>query len=167
MPATLDASTSTTAIRHAVRGLDAATGAEIRPTRRAPGYRHPAYADVGDERAPCRVCLGHIEPGEERLLVTHDPFAAHGTYPLPGPIYVHANACAPFDGAGLPPVLRAGARTLQAFGPHRQLVAEARVEDADSVALVSASLLADPGVEYLHVRSTTAGCWLARVERTG
>ena len=166
MPATLDASTSTTAIRHAVRGLDAATGAEIRTTRRAPGYGHPAYADVGDERAPCRVCLGHIEPGEERLLVTHDPFAAHGTYPLPGPIYVHANACAPFDGAGLPPVLRAGARTLQAFGPHHQLVAEARVEDADSVALVSASL-SDPGVEYLHVRSTTAGCWLARVERTG
>ena len=77
-------------------------------TRRAPGYGHPAYEDVGDERAPCRVCLGHIEPGEARLLVTHDPFAAHGTYPLPGPIFVHARACAPFDGPGLPPVLRAG-----------------------------------------------------------
>jgi hypothetical protein len=164
VPATLDASTIT---RHAVRGLDAATAAEIRATRRAPGYGHPAHEEVGDDHAPCRVCLGPIEPGEPRLLVTHDPFAAHGTYPLPGPIFVHARVCAPFDGPGLPPVLREGARTLQAFGVHRQLVAEARVEDADSVALVSASLLADPGVEYLHVRSTGAGCWLARVERTG
>ena len=55
--------------------------------------------------------------------------------------------------------------TFNAYGADRTLVARERTESAAQVDGAIDRLLADDGVDYVHVRSTSAGCFLCR--RTG
>ena len=102
---------------------------------------------------------------EELILFTHDAFDGQGVPPSPGPIYIHAAACDPFHGDGLlPDEYRGQPITLEAFGAERLRVAEKRVSGTEGDAVLQ-GLFQDRVVDYVHVRSTTAGCYLFRVER--
>jgi hypothetical protein len=153
--------------RYRVIAMDEDVAAGVRTTRIAPDYPHPAHAEVAADPAPCRVCLDRFTPGaERRLLFTYDPFRDTVDFPLPGPIFIHEDECRRYDAAsGFPPALRTGRLTFNAYGPDRELVARERTEDAGEVDGAVERLLADEGVEYVHVRSTTAGCFLCRLER--
>ena len=138
----------------------------VRRTGKDPHYGHPASTAVAGEGAPCRHCLKLIAAGEERAtLFTLDAFEGVEQLPLPGPVYIHADACEryPEDG-GFPAALRASPRTLNAYARGRRLVATEYAEDGDLDAGVE-KLLARPDVDYIHVRSTTAGCYTFRIER--
>jgi hypothetical protein len=150
-----------------VIAMDQDVAAGVRTDRVAPDYGHPAHAEVAADPAPCRVCLDRFEPGaERRLLFTYDPFRDTVDLPLPGPIFIHEGECRPYDAdAGFPPALREGRLTFNAYGPDRALVARERTEGAREVDAAVQRLLADDGVEYVHVRSTSAGCFLCRLER--
>jgi hypothetical protein len=154
---------------HAYRviAMDEDVAADVRTSRVAPDYPHPAHAEIAADPAPCRVCLHRFEPGaERRLLFTYDPFRDTVDLPLPGPIFIHEDGCARYDaGAGFPPALRESRLTFNAYGADRALVARERTEGAAEVDAAIERLLADDGVDYLHVRSTTAGCFLCRLER--
>ena len=137
----------------------------VRATMRAPVYEHPAHAEVGSDSAPCRHCLRLITPGERRILFTYDRFAQVESLPLPGPIFVHADSCPRYpDGAGFPEELRASPRTLEAYARGRQLLAKEYVTDGKMEEAI-AQLFAHPAADYIHVNSTTAGCFTFRVER--
>ncbi len=85
--------------------------------------------------------------------------------PLPGPIFVHAEACEryPEDG-GFPEDLRSHALTLNGYGRGRRLRAQEYVGSERLDATVG-RLLEDPDVAYIHVRDTNAGCYDLRLER--
>ena len=69
---------------YSVAVLDDEVAAGVRASLTAPDYGHPAHAEVADDNAPCRVCLGRSSRGGRRLLFTlHDPFRGD-TFPLPG-----------------------------------------------------------------------------------
>jgi hypothetical protein len=106
-----------------------------------------------------------ISPGERWTLFTHDAFEGIEKLPLPGPVYVHAESCEryPEDG-GFPAELRNSPRTLNAYARGGQLLAQKYVEDG-SVDAALKKLFARSEVDYIHVRSTTAGCYTLRVER--
>ena len=82
----------------------------------------------------------------------------------PGPVFIHADHCEAWDGAGFPDGLRSlplafegrasGSRvtTLTTNGAHAP---ETQVE----------ALLARDDAEWLHLRHAEAGCFIARVER--
>jgi hypothetical protein len=150
-----------------VIAMSPALADEVRATRRVPGYGHPVHAEVADGPWPCRVCLARREPeGERRLLFTYDPFEGLEDLPLPGPVFIHEEPCAPFTGDDrFPDDLRRVPLTLNAYGRGRKVVAQEYVEDG-AVEPVIAALLARPEVAYLHLRHTRAGCYLARVERS-
>lgn len=142
---------------------------DARKTMVAPQYGHPAHAEVATDWAPCRVCLRLLRPGKDkRLLFTYDPFESVGATPLPGPVYIHAEPCEPYAGAGFPPDLRDMSILLDVYGDGRRLLAEellGEVADAAEIDAAIAAQLANDDVRYIHVRSATAGCFTAAITR--
>ncbi|MGH9713060.1 MAG: DUF1203 domain-containing protein [Candidatus Acidiferrales bacterium] len=137
----------------------------VRKTMKDPKYGFPAHRSVAAGDAPCRHCLQMISPGMQQTLFTYDSFDGVEKLPLPGPVYVHSEACEryPEDG-GFPAGLRESPRTLNAYGRGRRLVAQEYVEGGNVDTTVE-RLLERADVDYIHVRSTTAGCYTFRVER--
>jgi len=138
----------------------------VRATMKAPVYGFPAHRETAVGRAPCRHCLKLIQPNDEKLILfTYDAFHAQGVPPSPGPVYIHAEACAPFAGAGqIPAEYRGQPLTFEAFGESRERLGEHLIKDEDGGGALQ-EIFANSQVQYVHVRSTTAGCYLFRVER--
>ena len=103
--------------------VDPAFAAEVRRTGLAPGYGHPAHAELATGYGPCRICLDTFVAGEERrILVTYDPFAGREPYPLPSPIYIHEHACTAYaETARFPEALRFIPLTLNGYAHGRQV----------------------------------------------
>jgi uncharacterized protein DUF1203 len=137
----------------------------VRKAMKDPQFGFPAYTDVSKGDAPCRHCLHMISAGMRQTLFTYDAFDGVEKLPLPGPVYVHAEVCEryPEDG-GFPEALRESPRTLNAYGRGRRLVAQEYVQGANVDSTIE-RLFESSDVDYIHVRSTTAGCYTFRVER--
>lgn len=140
---------------------------EVRMTGKSPIYGFPAHSEVAVGRAPCRHCLQLIERGKEELLLfTFDPFRELGEPPLPGPVYVHADACPRHpDSDVIPEAYRGRLLTLEGYGEGRALLKEVRVSDGQEQ-IAAETLFEDIQIRYVHVRSTEAGCFLFRLERS-
>ena len=138
----------------------------VRRAHKDPRYGHPAHTSIAAEGAPCRHCLQIIAAGaEEATLFTYDAFEGIESLPLPGPVYIHAEACERYpENGGFPSALRKSPRTLNGYGRGRRLVAAEYVEDHNVDAGIE-RLFARQDVDYIHVRSTTAGCYTFRIER--
>lgn len=138
----------------------------VRSTLRSPGYGHPAHAEVATGYGPCRHCLRTFRVGDERrILFTLDPFHGVEELPLPGPAFIHEEACErhPEDG-GFPADLRAHALTLNGYARGRKLLAVEYVTDGEVETAIE-RLFSRPEIDYLHVRDTEAGCYDLRLER--
>lgn len=141
----------------------------VRTTMLAPMYGFPAHSEVGEagaDPAPCRHCLRLITSGaERRILFTYDRFAGVESLPLPGPVFIHAEACERYlENVGFPDELRASPRTLEGYARGRRLLAQKYVTDGKMErAIEDIFTLSD--VDYIHVNSTTAGCYTFRIER--
>jgi Protein of unknown function (DUF1203) len=138
----------------------------VRATGVAPRYNHPAHTDTATGYGPCRHCLRTFRVGEEqRTLFTYDPFDGIESLPLPGPVYIHADACTryPEDG-GYPEDLRQYSSVLNAYARGPKLLAQERTEPGEAEARI-AELLTNPEVDYIEVRDRKAGCFDFRVER--
>lgn len=140
----------------------------VRSTHKDPHYGHPAHTAIAGEGAPCRHCLQVIAAdSEEATLFTYDAFEGIESLPLPGPVYIHAGSCARYpENGGFPEVLRNSPRTLNGYARGRRLITVEYVEDGNVDAGIE-KLFARADVDYIHVRSTTAGCYTFRIERAG
>jgi hypothetical protein len=138
----------------------------VRATMKAPVYGFPAHRETAIGRAPCRHCLKLIRPNhEELILFTYDAFHGQGVSPSPGPVYIHAESCASFNSNGqIPAEYCSQPLTLEAFGEYRERLGERLLKDNDGDAALQ-EIFENAEVQYVHVRSTTAGCYLFRVER--
>ena len=138
----------------------------VRRTMKAPVYGFPAHRETAIGRAPCRHCLKLIRPNDEELILfTYDAFHGQGVPPSPGPVYIHAEACAAFGGNGqIPAEYRGQPLTLEAFGANRERRRERLLNGTDGDTALQEIFL-DAQVKYVHVRSTSAGCYLFRVQR--
>jgi hypothetical protein len=138
----------------------------VRASLRAPVYGFPAHEEVAMDDAPCRHCLRTFRVGEERrILFTYDRFAEIETLPQPGPVYVHADACPRYsEDGGFPEELRGSPRTVEAYARGRRLLGQKIVSDGLFETAIE-KLFAIPGVDYLQVNSTTAGCFTFRITR--
>lgn len=138
----------------------------VRREKTDPQFGFPVYSAPAGEGLPCRHCLDWIVEGVERAtLFTLDPFAGVEKFPLPGPVYIHTEGCKryPEDG-GIPARLMTSARTLNAYASGRRLVAQEYVESENAETTIE-RLFDRADVDYVHVRSTAAGCYTFRLER--
>ena len=140
---------------------------DVRNTGKSPGYGFPVHREVAAGRAPCRHCLKLIARGhEELLLFTYDPFRELGEPPLPGPVYIHAKECPRHSGGhSIPEEYRGRLLTLEGYGEDRALLREVRVSHGEEQAAAE-QLFREPDIRYVHVRSTEAGCFLFRLEKS-
>jgi hypothetical protein len=139
----------------------------VHATGQAPGYGHPAHTEIATGYGPCRHCLRTFRIGEDRrTLFTYDPFFGIEDIPLPGPIFIHADACEryPEDG-GYPNDMLQHAAIFNAYGKGQSLIARVMVDANDGHAAKVSELLKRNDVEYVEVRDREAGCFDFRVER--
>jgi hypothetical protein len=155
-------------IMHHIRiiAIPTAVAETVRSSGRAPVYGHPVHSEVGADPAPCRHCLRLITPGvDRRILFTYDRFTGVESLPLPGPVFIHAEACGRYiETAGFPHELRSSPRTLEGYARGRRLLGQKYVIDGQ-VEMAIEQLFALSDVDYIQVNSTTAGCFTFRIER--
>jgi hypothetical protein len=149
-----------------VIAIPTAVADAVRSTNKAPRYGHPVHIELASGYGPCRHCLETFKVGEEkRTLFTYDPFDGIDPVPLPGPVFIHTEACTRYsEENGYPEGLRQYPSVLNAYGKQRRLVAEVLVDDGSQPQAIQ-ELLNRPEVEYVHVRDKSAGCYDFRVER--
>jgi hypothetical protein len=149
-----------------VMAISTALAESVRKKPTDPQFGFPVHTAPAGAGLPCRHCLDWIVEGSERAtLFTLDPFAGVEKLPLPGPVYIHADDCERYpEVGGIPARLMTSPRTLNAYGHGRRLVAQEYVESDNAEATI-ARLFQRSDVAYVHVRSTTAGCYTFRLER--
>ena len=148
-----------------VRGVPQEIADEVRRTRRAPGYGHPAHLELAQGTGPCRCCLRTFIPGQDqRLLFTYRPESADGSLMAPGPVFIHADHCDAFKGSGFPPGLRSLPLAFEARASGSRVVGLS-VRQGDPPERQISELFDEQPADWLHLRHAEAGCFIARVDR--
>jgi uncharacterized protein DUF1203 len=143
--------------------IDAEVSAYVREHGTDPVWGHEAITQFATGFGPCRACLRTFREGEEtRTLFTHDSYAGISEYTQPGPVFIHADECAPYEGDGFPAELRDLSLTFEAIAAGPRVLAVERSAGGVVEPIVDL-LLAMPEVEHVNVRNTEAGCFVARV----
>ena len=105
------------------------------------------------------------EPGEELVLVSHDPFDVDSPYRSASPIFLHRHPCGePMLDAGLPAQLTGRQLGVRAFDG-RAMMTDAAIIVGTALDATVRRMLGDPDVDHLQVYNATRGCWAVRVER--
>ncbi|MDH4413015.1 MAG: DUF1203 domain-containing protein [Rhizobium sp.] len=146
------------------------------PSDRAAGYRDgapDAYGLAPERRIsqggnPCRHCLGEIAAGEAYLTLAYRPFPTLQPYAETGPIFLHAQECPHYETEEvLPPMLSSPDYIVRGYGRDDRIVyGSGGVVETEAIMARAASLLADPGIAYVHVRSARNNCYQCRIERS-
>jgi hypothetical protein len=153
-----------TATRYSVRALPQEVADHVREHGRDPIWGHGTVTERATGVGPCRLCLHTFRAGEQRTLFTHDSYAGVAAFPQPGPVYIHADGCSRYDGEGFPPELEPLGLTFEAVAAGPRVIALERATGADAEEVL-ARLLELREADYVNVRNTEAGCFVARVER--
>ena len=113
---------------------------------------------------PCRVCLRDAAVGERVLLFSYAPFDRPGPYRTVGPVYAHAEGCAPYRGDDVPEMLRRRLLSLRAFDADDRMV-DADVVEGRALETLAERLFADERVRVVHVHLARPGCWACSLVR--
>lgn len=148
--------------RFIVEPMPDSVAAYVREHGKDPTWGHAAVTQPATGFGPCRLCLRTFSEGEPRTLFTYDSYAGVSRYPQPGPVYVHAHGCGRYDGDDFPPDLRELKLSFEAVAAGPRVVAIERREGGDVEGAVT-RLLELPDVEFVNVRNTEAGCFVARI----
>lgn len=119
------------------------------------------------EGYPCRHCLGPIAKGAPFLVLAYRPFPAPQPYAEVGPIFLHADSC-PRGGGGesIPRGLASAHYIVRGYGEDDRIVyGTGGIVATDEIPDRAASLLTDPAVAYVHVRSAANNCYQCRIDR--
>jgi hypothetical protein len=121
--------------------------------------------EVAGGYGPCRSCLRTFVTGhDKRMLFTFNPFPVG--VPSPGPVFIHADECDPFDGDRLPLTLRDLPLLFEPIS-ESGLAIERIQPDPQAIEQVINALLSRTEVARIVVRNAEAGCFIARIERSG
>lgn len=139
----------------------------------ADAHGQPAERHTSDgQGTPCRHCLDHVPAGQGMLILAHRPFPALQPYAECGPIFLCAEACLPWDGglgdgAGLPPILRSSPDYLLKgyTADHRIRYGTGRIVAQADLVDDAQTLLSDPDVAFVDVRSARNNCYQCRILR--
>ncbi len=129
--------------------------------------RAPERALARGEGNPCRSCLRDIGEGAPMLILGARPFVGRHAYAETGPIFLHAEPCEPWAGAGVPPILATSPDYLvKGYGPDERIVyGTGRIVPCAAVGAYCADLLGGAAVAFVDIRSARNNCFQARARR--
>ncbi|MDH4441855.1 MAG: DUF1203 domain-containing protein [Rhizobium sp.] len=146
------------------------------PSDQAAAYREgapDAYGQIPERRTspggyPCRHCLCEIDAGEPYLTLAYRPFPRLQPYAETGPIFLHADACAPHTATEiLPPMLTSPDYIVRGYGADDRIVyGSGGVIATEAIRERADVLFSNPQIAYLHVRSARNNCYQCRIDRT-
>lgn len=130
------------------------------------GHRLSVSMATENDTGPCRSCLTVFVPGEGRLLFSYAPNQCDHPYNEIGPIYIHEKECQPYANYdAFPGELRTRRPlVLRCYAEDGRMV-NGELVGGRPVEKVIEDLFEDPDVKYLHARTATVGCFIARIER--
>lgn len=138
---------------------------KVRLTNLSPQYKHPASTAVATGYGPCRSCLKTFDEGkDERILFTYNAFAGRAELPLPGPIFIHKEACEAYSGSGFPSELRNLPMFFEAFDADGNMTRRVPVVEMEIESQIEEIFIEDP-VKHIYVRNAEAGCFMAWIDR--
>ena len=116
---------------------------------------------------PCRHCLNNVPAGRGYLVLAHRPFPVPQPYAETGPIFLCEDDCAPWQGPGIPPILTTSdTYLLKGYrSDDRIFYGTGRVVAQRDLTAYAETLLADPDVAYVDVRSARNNCFQLRIRR--
>jgi hypothetical protein len=151
--------------KYRITGLPTTLTDEVRRTRKSPGYGHPVVAEVATGEGPCRSCLGLFHIGmDERLLFTYRPDSGGKTVGAPGPVFIHRQECARYDGSSMPADLLTLPLLIEGRRENGTVVLSQTAMGPTASELVT-RVLADERIDFVFLRHGEAGCHIARVDR--
>ena len=114
---------------------------------------------------PCRHCLG--QTSDDYLVLAHRPFDGVNPYAETGPIFLCADACARHaESAEVPAALNSRAYIVRAYSAdERILYGTGKVTPTSEIGVYAESLLRDPNVAFVDVRSAANNCYQCRIKR--
>lgn len=127
----------------------------------------PALKQTADAGAnPCRHCLGLIAEGSPMLVLSYRPFDSVQPYAETGPIFLHADSCQRYESDRLPAwFTHFDPAIVRGYDTNDWIRYEtARVIRGEEIGSACESLLENPEVAYVHVRSKF-NCFQCRVDR--
>ena len=115
---------------------------------------------------PCRHCLQPIAPGESKLILAYRPFDKLQPYAEVGPIFLHERDCPRYESDHLPGWFQYLQPALvRGYGHDDWIRYEtASVLPGEELEEACKTILADPQVAYVHIRSKY-NCFQCRVDR--
>lgn len=136
----------------------------------ADSYGNAPERAVSDGKGvPCRRCMEMVAAGQPYLVLAWRPFSQLHAYAETGPVFVHADACAPqATHDDLPGFIESPDYILRAYDASERIIygTGGVVKRADIRARLE-QLLADPGVDAVHIRSSRNNCYHCKAVRRG
>ena len=148
-------------------GLPSDKVAQARVTGRD-DYGLPVEPGISDGVAyPCRHCLKETPDGEAYFALAWKPFEGTNAYTETGPLYLCAGECdAAEPSAELPVILRSPQYMVRGYtADERILYGTGNVVPTDEIAGYAKTLLANPDVAFVDIRSAANNCYQCRVVR--
>src|SRR5262245_18804039 len=120
--------------------------------------------------APLRCCLRDSKHGEEIALISYAPVGAAvsvspGPYDEVGPVFVHAEECDGYAGAGYPDGWLDRSQPLRTYRLDGTISGGVRLKPGDDRDAAARELLADPDVAFVHSRNIVYGCYMLEIRR--
>ncbi len=132
----------------------------VRETLVSPQYSHPASVKLATGYGPCRVCLKTFETGrDERILFTYNSFEGLSDLPLPGPVFIHRDACETYADHRFPPDLIDLPLLLEGFGAGSEMIKRERIEK-ENVDDQIENILGLSEVRFINIRNAEPGAML-------
>lgn len=125
----------------------------------------PAEHAISDGGAtPCRCCLDHIAKGAPMLILAARPFPDLQPYAETGPIFLCAD-CTAWDGDSTPAILETSPDyLLKGYSTENRIVyGSGKIVSVDELPVYATTLLSDPKIAYVDVRSSRNNCFLTRI----
>ncbi|WP_146344029.1 DUF1203 domain-containing protein [Falsiphaeobacter marinintestinus] len=113
---------------------------------------------------PCRYCLAHIPEGAAMLVLAARPFPELQPYAETGPIFLCAD-CAAWAGQGAPEILTTSPDyLLKGYNSENRIVyGTGKIVPQVELVPYAETLLSDPQIAYVDVRSSRNNCFLTRI----
>ncbi len=132
---------------------------------------HQLFVSIANENGygPCRSCLKQFVTGDRRIVFSYSPNDVDHPYNETGPIYIHAEACEPYQETdAFPPEVEHGRikfpLVFRAYN-EKGVMIDAVLQNGEPASSTIESLFENDKVAFAHVRNAQVGCFVAHVDR--
>ncbi len=148
--------------------MDNTTAGHLRNGGRDANGNAPERRISDGTGVPCRCCMQIVGKGEPYLIAAWRPFTATHAYAETGPVFLHADPCTPqpIEQDQLPAFLESPDYILRGYdADERTIYGTGGVVKLSAIQARLQELLADPGVEAVHIRSSRNNCYHCKAVR--